>query len=76
MWTKARCVAALDNRLPDAVTVAVEFKKPVFLPGTVAFGARARAGLDFVRRLRDGDPHLLGASASADPVTARPSMIG
>ena len=47
MWTKARCVAALDNRLPDAVTVDVEFKKPMFLPGTVAFGSRDRR-----RRLR------------------------
>jgi acyl dehydratase len=40
MWTKARCVAALENRLPDAVRVDVAFRKPVFLPGKVAFGAR------------------------------------
>ena len=43
MWSKARCLAALDGRLPDAVTVEVAFKKPVLLPGTVAFGSgRAR----------------------------------
>ena len=42
MWTKARCVAALENRLPDAVRVEVEFKKPIFLPGTVTFGSRRR----------------------------------
>ena len=46
MWTLARSIAAIENRLPDAVTVEVAFKKPVFLPGTVAFarpGRRRRA---------------------------------
>ncbi len=38
MWTKARCLAALEGRLPSAVTVDVVFKKPVLLPGTIAFG--------------------------------------
>jgi hypothetical protein len=37
-------VAALENRLPDAVTVEVAFTRPVFLPGTVAFGARRLDG--------------------------------
>ena len=41
MWSKARCVAAIENRLPDAVRVDVAFKKPIVLPGTVAFGGRA-----------------------------------
>ena len=41
MWSMARCVAALENRLPDAVTVEVAFKKPILLPGTVAFGSDA-----------------------------------
>lgn len=45
MWTKARCLAALQGRLPDAFTVEVAFKKPVLLPGTVRFGtAQARDG--------------------------------
>jgi len=39
MWTMARCVAALENRLPGAVRVDVAFKKPVLLPGSVAFGS-------------------------------------
>ena len=38
MWSLARCVAALENRLPDAVTVEATFKRPILLPGTVAFG--------------------------------------
>jgi MaoC like domain len=37
MWTKARCVSALQARMPDAVTVEVAFKKPIFLPATVQF---------------------------------------
>ena len=36
MWTKARALAALEP-LPDAYTVEVEFKKPIFLPGRVTF---------------------------------------
>ena len=43
MWSKARCVAALENRLPDAVTVDVAFKTPIFLPGTVAFASKVTA---------------------------------
>lgn len=39
MWTMARCVAALENRLPDQVRVDVAFRKPVLLPGSVAFGS-------------------------------------
>ncbi len=38
MWSKARCIAAIENRLPDAVRVEVAFKKPILLPGTVSFG--------------------------------------
>jgi acyl dehydratase len=38
MWTKARALAALEP-LPDAYTVDVEFKKPIFLPGRVTFAA-------------------------------------
>ena len=62
MWTKARAVAALENRLPDAVSVAVAFKKPIFLPGTVTFGARSTpAGIGFVvASAKDAVPHLLG----------------
>ncbi len=62
MWTKARCVAALENRLPDAVTVAVAFKKPVFLPGKVAFGSEPTdTGYAFaLTDPRSGAPHLQG----------------
>ena len=39
MWTKARCLAALESRLPDAYAVDVTFKKPILLPGRVTFAA-------------------------------------
>lgn len=66
MWTLARSVAAIENRLPAAVTVAATFKKPVLLPGTVDFAARRdEAGWTFaVTNPRDGSPHLLGRATS------------
>ena len=62
MWSKARCIAALENRLPDAVKVEVAFKKPIFLPGKAQFGAEANAaGYDFTLvNPKNGAPHLLG----------------
>ncbi|CAM3207228.1 MaoC/PaaZ C-terminal domain-containing protein [Nocardioides dubius] len=62
MWTKARAVATIENRLPDAVSVAVGFKKPILLPSTVRFGFRSGSeGVDFgVTTLKNGSPHLLG----------------
>jgi acyl dehydratase len=67
MWSKARCVAALENRLPDAVTVEVAFRKPIFLPGQVAFGsAPSDEGFAFVLRdPRSGAPHLQGRTTRA-----------
>jgi hypothetical protein len=67
MWSMARCVGALENRLPDEVTVAVAFKKPILLPGSVAFGSRPTsepdlgAGYAFsLSSPRSGAPHLAG----------------
>ncbi len=67
MWSKARCIAALENRLPDAVTVSVAFKKPIFLPGKVQFGAEPTTdGWDFTLvNPKNGAPHLLGRTAPA-----------
>ena len=64
MWSKARCVAMLDSRLPDSVQVDVAFKKPILLPGSVAFGSRradSGDGWDFsLTSPKSGAPHLLG----------------
>ena len=55
MWTKARALSAL--RLPDAFTVDVKFRKPIFLPGTVRFGSNEDR---FAVQSRKGDLHLEG----------------
>lgn len=62
MWTKARCLAALESRLPDAFQVDVRFRKPILLPGKVEF-ASGRDGdeIEFaVRDAKRGTPHLDG----------------
>ncbi len=66
MWTLARSVAAIENRLPGAVTVEVAFKKPVFLPGAVSFAARQddRDWTFALTDAADGSPHLLGRTTS------------
>ena len=71
MWSLARCVAAVENRLPDAVTVDVAFKKPIFLPGSVAFGVSRHEeghddGLAFaLTSPKSGTPHLVGRTHAA-----------
>ncbi|MFI9388243.1 MaoC family dehydratase [Kutzneria sp. NPDC052558] len=62
MWTKARCLAALSERLPSSYTVDVRFKLPVLLPAKVGFSASAAdSGWEFaVHDVRTGRPHLAG----------------
>ena len=62
MWTKARCLAALSPRLPEAFTVEAAFRKPILLPGTVEFArGGGDAGILFgVRDARKGTGHLDG----------------
>ena len=70
MWTKARCLSALESRLPDAYRVDVEFKKPIMLPGSVTFGSApfggdAGADTTFGVTSRDRDKtHLVGRVAA------------
>jgi acyl dehydratase len=67
MWSKARCLAALQGRLPDAFGVDVAFKLPILLPAKVAFatwlddGARRFALHD----ARSGKPHLEGTISAS-----------
>jgi hypothetical protein len=59
MWSKARCLAALEGRLPAEYTVDVAFKQPILLPARVGFTASPRAdGWEF--RLDTERPHLAG----------------
>jgi acyl dehydratase len=62
MWSAARCIATLENRLPESVTVDIAFNKPVPLPSTVAFGSKPTdTGYAFsLTDARSGAPHVLG----------------
>jgi acyl dehydratase len=69
MWTKARCLAALENRLPDAFTVEVAFRRPILLPAKVEFveGSDSEGGTRFgVRDARKGTAYLHGVLAPAE----------
>jgi acyl dehydratase len=71
MWTKARCLAALESRMPDAFEVGVRFRKPILLPGKVEF-ASASEGDEIrfaVRDAKRGTPHLDGRIV---PIEAKP----
>jgi acyl dehydratase len=62
MWTAARCLAALEPRLPEAFAVEVAFRKPILLPARVDFvQATTKAGMRFgVRGTRKPTAHLDG----------------
>ncbi len=65
MWTKAKALAALDSRLPDAFAVDVRFRRPILLPAKVEFATTDGADeeIDFTVRGRGkkrGTRHLDG----------------
>ena len=68
MWTHARVLAALENRLSEAYRMDVRFTKPILLPSSVRFGASvSRDGFDAVVRNRAGDKtHLTARIIRAD----------
>lgn len=60
MWTAAHALAALQGRLPAALTYDVAFGKPLLLPSTVELRTRPTAGgWDVDVRSKRG-PHLTG----------------
>jgi acyl dehydratase len=61
MWTKARCLAALEGGLPDAYTADVRFKLPLRIPGRAAFSLTD--GEFAVHDAKSGKPHLSGRIA-------------
>jgi acyl dehydratase len=69
MWTKARCLATIENRLPGAFEVEVRFRKPIFLPARVDLLIAARGEeVDFaVRDLTRETPHLDGHARPVEP---------
>jgi MaoC dehydratase-like protein len=58
MWTKARCLAAFEGRLPDAFEVDVRFRAPVLLPAAVDFSTDGRTFA--LHHPKSGKPHLTG----------------
>jgi acyl dehydratase len=69
MWTKARALAALESRLPDAFAADVRFRKPIFLPARVEF-ASAPDGEAIAFAVRDAKrqtPHLDGRAEPLEP---------
>jgi acyl dehydratase len=71
MWTKARCLAALESRLSDSFEVDVRFRKPILLPSRVEFASTVQEDrIDFaVRDPKRGTPHLDGRIA---PLETKP----
>jgi acyl dehydratase len=62
MWVKARVLGALSGRLPDALSIDVQFKKPLYLPSTVTLStAQAGGGWDVaVRNATSRTEHVAG----------------
>jgi MaoC like domain len=56
MWTKARCLAALEGELAEAYVAEVRFKAPLRIPGKAAFSYDGR-GFEV---WAGGKPHLEG----------------
>lgn len=67
MWTKSRVLAAIDNKLPEAVEIEAAFKRPILLPAKVGFHvADVDDGMNFsVRNAKKGTPHLDGTTRAA-----------
>jgi hypothetical protein len=78
MWTKARCLAALESRLPDAFDVEVRFRRPIVLPARVAFGSSADgAEIEFaVRDVKRHTPHLDGRVGSVEEAEPKAKAEG
>lgn len=77
MWTAARAVAALEGRLPGALTVDVAFGRPLLLPGRVELRTRERDGTWALEVRGRKGPHLTatcrpGGAAGWD--SARPRI--
>ncbi len=72
MWTKARCLAALESRLPpDAFAVDVRFRKPILLPGRVEF-ASTNEGEEIAFEVRDAKRHTPHLDGRVGPLDAKP----
>jgi hypothetical protein len=73
MWTKARALAALDARLPDAFETDVRFRRPILLPAKVEFATDDEQGQSLFTVRKGKNRHLDG---QITPVAAKTSPKG
>jgi acyl dehydratase len=72
MWTKARCLGALESRLPDAFRVDARFRKPIFLPGRVEFLADTVGDGEIAFAVRDAKRETRHLDGRVKRVEAKP----
>ena len=65
MWTKARALAALESRLPDAFAADVRFRRPILLPAKVEFATEDRQGAG----RRSTSPFAAAATSAATAIS-------
>jgi acyl dehydratase len=74
MWTKARALAALESRLPDAFETDVRFRRPILLPAKVEFATQDEEQDQSLFTVRKGkNRHLDGR---VTPIAAKTSPKG
>lgn len=69
MWSKARCLASLQDKLSTSpFTVDISFKLPMFIPAKVMFApVKTEQGYNFRLLAKDGvKPHLEGTITQLD----------
>ena len=68
MWSKARMLAAIENRLPDAYEATMSFRKPLLIPSTVSFVAEGARDGGFDLALRNAKKRTEHVRGSVRPL--------
>lgn len=78
MWSKARALAQLENRLPDSFETEVRFRKPILLPARVEFASQEEGEeiLFAVRNAKKGTPHLDGVVRPLSKSSSKTAKTG
>lgn len=69
MWTKARCMSALDSVLTTPYCFSVQFRKPVFLPANLLFSSVSVPGSQRAFRVTDETGDILHLTGSVCAVS-------
>jgi acyl dehydratase len=78
MWTKAHCLAALEQQLPDRFAVEVGFRRPILLPSKVAFGSLQQGGairFAVTRQAAAGEDETRHLDGRIEPLDGAPPII-